>query len=36
MTMSYLQTSFHKLTDAARDDVIKICIDPDGTCWGEL
>ncbi len=26
MTLSYLQTSLDKLKDAARDDVIEICI----------
>ncbi|GGM13452.1 P-type DNA transfer ATPase VirB11 [Pseudooceanicola nanhaiensis] len=36
MTLSYLQTSLDKLKDAARDDVIEICINPDGTCWGEF
>ncbi|MGI3171655.1 ATPase, T2SS/T4P/T4SS family [Pseudooceanicola sp. C21-150M6] len=36
MTLSYLQTSLDKLADAARDDVIEICINPDGSCWGEF
>ena len=36
MTLSYLQASLDKLTDASRDDVIEICINPDGTCWGEF
>ncbi|NSY39398.1 ATPase, T2SS/T4P/T4SS family [Leisingera sp. ANG59] len=36
MTLSYLQTSLDKLKDAARDDVIEICINPDGSCWGEF
>ena len=36
MTLSYLQASLDKLRDAARDDVIEICINPDGTCWGEF
>ncbi|MGK7664476.1 MULTISPECIES: ATPase, T2SS/T4P/T4SS family [unclassified Marinovum] len=36
MTLSYLQASLDKLPDAARDDVIEICINPDGTCWGEF
>ena len=36
MTLSYLQTSLDKLKDAARDDVIEICINPDGFCWGEF
>ncbi len=36
MTLSYLQTSLDKLSDAARDDVIEICINPDGSCWGEF
>lgn len=36
MTPSYLQASLDKLTDAARADVIEICINPDGSCWGEF
>ncbi|MBY6120425.1 Flp pilus assembly complex ATPase component TadA [Mameliella alba] len=36
MTLSYLQASLDKLPDAARDDAIEICINPDGTCWGEF
>jgi len=36
MTLSYLQASHDKLTDATRDDVIEICINPDGSCWGEF
>jgi type IV secretion system protein VirB11 len=36
MTPSYLQASLDKLKDAARDDVIEICINPDGSCWGEF
>ena len=36
MTLSYLQTSLDKLADAGRDDVIEICINPDGSCWGEF
>ena len=36
MTLSYLQTSLDKLKNAARDDVIEICINPDGSCWGEF
>ena len=36
MTLSYLQTSLDKLADAARDDVIEICINPDGSSWGEF
>ena len=36
MTLSYLQASLDKLKDATRDDVIEICINPDGTCWGEF
>ena len=36
MTTSYLQTSLDKLPDAIRDDVIEICINPDGTVWGEF
>jgi len=36
MTLSYLQASLDKLKDACRDDVIEICINPDGSCWGEF
>ena len=36
MTLSYLQASLDKLKDAARNDVIEICINPDGSCWGEF
>lgn len=36
MALSYLQTSLDKLNAAARDDVIEICINPDGSCWGEF
>ena len=36
MSLSYLQTSLDKLDAASRDDVIEICINPDGTCWGEF
>ncbi len=36
MSLSYLQASLDKLEDAARDDVIEICINPDGSCWGEF
>jgi len=36
MTLSYLQASLDKLSDASRDDVIEICINPDGSCWGEF
>ena len=36
MAISYLQTSLDKLTDARRADVIEICINPDGRCWGEF
>ncbi len=36
MTLSYLQASLDKLKDAVRDDVIEICINPDGSCWGEF
>lgn len=36
MTVSYLQASLDKLKDAARDDVIEICVNPDGSCWGEF
>lgn len=34
--ISYLQSSLDKLADAVRDDVIEICINPDGTVWGEF
>ena len=33
---SYLQSSLDKLADAVRNDVIEICINPDGTVWGEF
>tara|TARA_R110002051_G_scaffold154675_1_gene226805 strand:+ start:12492 stop:13487 length:996 start_codon:yes stop_codon:yes gene_type:complete len=36
MTSSYLQASLNKLPDAMRDDVIEICINPDGRVWGEF
>jgi len=36
MTLSYLQASLDNLNDASRNDVIEICINPDGTCWGEF
>ena len=36
MTLSYLQASIDKLEDAKREDVIEICINPDGSCWGEF
>ena len=36
MSLSYLQTSLDKLDAASRNDVIEICINPDGTCWGEF
>ena len=36
MTLSYLQASLDKLADTRRDDVIEICINPDGSCWGEF
>jgi len=36
MTSSYLQASLDKLSDAMRDDVIEICINPDGRVWGEF
>lgn len=36
MTLCYLQASLDKLKDASRDDVIEICINPDGSCWGEF
>ncbi|SDH00212.1 ATPase, T2SS/T4P/T4SS family [Sulfitobacter delicatus] len=36
MTSSYLQASLDKLPDAMRDDVIEICINPDGRVWGEF
>ncbi len=36
MTLSYLQASLDRLKDAARDDVIEICVNPDGSCWGEF
>ena len=36
MSLSYLQTSLDRIEAAARDDVIEICINPDGSCWGEF
>jgi type IV secretion system protein VirB11 len=36
MTPSYLQSSLDKLPDALRDEVIEICINPDGRVWGEF
>lgn len=36
MALSYLQASLDRIEDAARDDVIEICINPDGACWGEF
>jgi type IV secretion system protein VirB11 len=36
MSLSYLETSLDRIEAAARDDVIEICINPDGTCWGEF
>ena len=36
MALSYLQASLDRIEDAGRDDVIEICINPDGACWGEF
>ena len=36
MSLSYLQSSIDRLEDAKREDVIEICINPDGCCWGEF
>ena len=36
MSLSYLQSSIDRLEDAKRNDVIEICINPDGSCWGEF
>ena len=36
MSGAYLQASLDKLTDASREDVIEICINPDGSVWGEF
>ena len=36
MSLSYLQSSIDRLEDAKRDDAIEICINPDGSCWGEF
>ena len=36
MALSYLQASLDRIADAGRDDVIEICINPDGACWGEF
>ncbi|WP_308917193.1 ATPase, T2SS/T4P/T4SS family [Jannaschia sp. LMIT008] len=35
MATSYLQASLDKLGDAITDEVIEICINPDGRVWGE-
>lgn len=35
MASSYLEASLNKLGGVIRDDVIEICINPDGTVWGE-
>ena len=35
MASSYLEASLNKLGDAITDDVIEICINPDGKVWGE-
>lgn len=35
MATSYLQASLDKLGNAITDDVIEICINPDGRVWGE-
>ncbi len=36
MASNYLQQSLDKLPDAKRDDVIEICVNPDGSVWGEF
>ncbi len=36
MSLSYLETSLDRIEAAARHDVIEICINPDGSCWGEF
>ena len=36
MSLSYLETSLDRIDAAARDDVIEICINPDGSTWGEF
>lgn len=36
MSGAYLEASLDKLEDAKRDDVIEICINPDGTIWSEF
>ncbi len=36
MSLSYLQSSIDRLEDAKREDVIEICINPDGSSWGEF
>lgn len=36
MAGSYLESSLDKLPDAKRQDVIEICINPDGSIWGEF
>ncbi|WP_108816833.1 ATPase, T2SS/T4P/T4SS family [Loktanella sp. Alg231-35] len=36
MSGAYLEASLDKLADAKREDVIEICINPDGSIWGEF
>ena len=36
MAASYLQSSLDKLPDARDPKLIELCINPDGTVWGEV
>ena len=36
MSGAYLEASLDKLADAKRSDAIEICINPDGSIWGEF
>jgi type IV secretion system protein VirB11 len=36
MSGAYLESSLDKLPDALRPDAIEICINPDGSIWGEF
>ena len=36
MASNYFQVSLDKIPEAKRDDVIELCINPDGSLWGEF
>lgn len=36
MASNYFQVSLDKIPEARRDDVIELCINPDGSLWGEF